>query len=357
MKLYLLSDWRPEDGTAYKKAPDDVSNILLSHGAKMVEMPVNWQTGCLAVQYFRLKWIMRWVYLFATLKRRSAVIVQWPNFPFLMGNFVFKTFVQLCRMKRLRIVTLVHDIGRESVLTEQTAGWCHDLICKMLYVSDVVIVHNRQMREWLSNRGFEKTKFVELEIFDYLAPGFEPEEDLTFEPNVYVAGNLTREKAGYVYELCKYLSVNWKLFGKGYEPAVATANVYYGGIVNADDLPSRLGRGFGLIWDGPSSETCEGVFGEYMRINSPHKLSLYLAAGLPVIIWSGAAQADFVRKYEVGFAVDSLTELEQKLANVAPEWYAKVKRNALAVSSKLRSGVFTMRAISAALSSLETCHA
>ena len=34
------------------------------------------------------------------------------------------------------------------------------------------------------------------------------------------------------------------------------------------------------MWDGPSPDTCAGVYGAYLRYNNPHKTSLYLAAGL-----------------------------------------------------------------------------
>ena len=45
-----------------------------------------------------------------------------------------------------------------------------------------------------------------------------------------------------------------------------------------------------------------------------HKLSLYLAVGLPVIIWEKAAEAEFVLKENVGVTVKSLYELPQRLA-------------------------------------------
>ena len=62
-----------------------------------------------------------------------------------------------------------------------------------------------------------------------------------------------------------------------------------------------------------SSETCKGSFGEYLRINNPHKTSLYLASGIPVIIWSKAALAEFIEKNKCGITVDSLYEIADKL--------------------------------------------
>ena len=38
------------------------------------------------------------------------------------------------------------------------------------------------------------------------------------------------------------------------------------------------------------------VVKDYLRINNPHKTSLYLACGIPIITWNKAAIAQYVRK-------------------------------------------------------------
>lgn len=45
------------------------------------------------------------------------------------------------------------------------------------------------------------------------------------------------------------------------------------------------------VWDGDSVDTCAGNTGAYLRYNNPHKTSLYLACGMPVIVWKEAAIA------------------------------------------------------------------
>ena len=87
-------------------------------------------------------------------------------------------------------------------------------------------------------------------------------------------------------------------------------NINYHGSFGVDEIPSKLTRGFGLVWDGDSLDGCRGQSGQYLRYNNPHKLSLYLSSGLPVVIWTGAAEAGFVREHGVGLCVDSLNDLE-----------------------------------------------
>ncbi|MBT8943652.1 galactofuranosyltransferase, partial [Lactobacillus delbrueckii subsp. bulgaricus] len=82
-----------------------------------------------------------------------------------------------------------------------------------------------------------------------------------------------------------------------------------------------LNSGFGLIWYGSSIETCDGAFGNYLRYNDPHKLSLYLASALPVIIWSQAAEASFIIDNNLGLTIDSLNDLPKVLNKVTKEEY------------------------------------
>ena len=108
---------------------------------------------------------------------------------------------------------------------------------------------------------------------------------------------------------------------------------------------SNLKGKYGLVWDGDSLDTCSGLTGEYLKINNPHKLSLYLAVGLPVIIWEKAAEAEFVLKENVGVTVKSLYELPQRLATVSYNDYNIMKNNVRIVGERLRRGEYMMEAI------------
>ena len=112
-----------------------------------------------------------------------------------------------------------------------------------------------------------------------------------------------------------------------------------------DELIKNLKGKYGLVWDGDSIETCSGGKGEYLRINNPHKLSLYLAVGLPVIIWDEAAEAEFVLRENVGFTIKSLYELSEKMALISDDDYEIMKKNAEVVGARLRNGKYMTNAI------------
>ena len=59
--------------------------------------------------------------------------------------------------------------------------------------------------------------------------------------------------------------------------------------------------------------------------------------------------ADFVRENGVGLTVDSLSELEKRIAAVSAEDYAAIADNAKRIGRQLREGFYTTKAIQGAI--------
>lgn len=112
-----------------------------------------------------------------------------------------------------------------------------------------------------------------------------------------------------------------------------------------EELPYVLSGSFGLVWDGTSANTCSGVYGEYLQINNPHKASLYIASGIPVIIWSHAALADFVKENDCGIVVDSLSDIKGKLMNMSESEYQRLRMDTAVTADRLRSGYYMKNAV------------
>ena len=83
-----------------------------------------------------------------------------------------------------------------------------------------------------------------------------------------------------------------------------------------------------------------------MKYNNPHKVSMYLAAGIPVIIWKEAALADFIEKNNLGYTIDSLSELNDIKSKMTDEEYNQKLKNAKNISDKIKNGSFLKNAIS-----------
>ena len=114
------------------------------------------------------------------------------------------------------------------------------------------------------------------------------------------------------------------------------------GAFPADEIPSKLNEGFGLVWDGEGIDGCTGNTGDYLRYNNPHKLSLYLVSGLPVVIWSEAAEAQFVKDNNVGIVVNSIDDFSNAFDELSEQQYYEMVENARKISGKLRNGEYLL---------------
>lgn len=280
----------------------------------------------------------------------DAVVVQFPlNNHSIFQKNVFKSLVD----RGVSLVLIIHDLDSIRYEFESSISVLGKLRMNieelsLLKVATKIIVHNERMMEKLSkDHSIDKSKLIPLRIFDYLLP-----EDTRYsntpkaDSSIVIAGNMQKEKAGYVYKLPE--SVPFNIYGPNYD-AQNKSNIAYMGQFSPEVLPSQLQGSFGLVWDGCSIDTCAGPYGEYLRLNNPHKTSLYLAAGLPVIIWDEAALAPFIEKEQVGITVSSLDSLPQALETLSDSDYAQIKNNAVALSKKLRTGHYSKRAIQSAL--------
>lgn len=303
-----------------------------------------------------IKAIDEWRKGLAPVQKNDCVIVQFP----LDNHSIFakNAFAELGK-REAYLILLIHDldfirfqgnqitsrIGRFRINAEELS---------LLKLASIIIVHNKYMKEMLvKSCNISENKIVSLDVFDYLLPANSPTANAQGpSAAVVIAGNLQREKTGYVYSLP--INTEFRLYGPNYE-GTDSDTISYCGQVKAEKLPAKLQGSFGLVWDGNSAQSCKGPYGEYLRVNNPHKTSLYIASGLPVIIWDQAALAPFILENDLGIAVSSLEDIEGKTKSLSFAQYEKIVQNVLAFSRKLREGQFTKRAIRTALAKLQKC--
>ena len=208
------------------------------------------------------------------------------------------------------------------------------------------------MRDYLIEHGF-KGGIHCLQIFDYLSPSTPHPSPLTHHPSpwhIVYAGNLARWRNEFLYQLEPVMQ-GWEmdLYGKGFDDSSSpVAGLHYHGFIASDDFIAQADADFGLVWDGDSLNECTGDWGEYLRINDPHKTSFYLRAGIPVIVWSQAAMAPFIREQQVGIVVDGLQQIGERLAALSADDYRLMRQNAQAMSNRLNDGYYIKQGMKAA---------
>ena len=288
-----------------------------------------------------------WDDMFSSLKKGDTVFIQYVILEH--SIFLYRT-IKKARKNNIKIVFIVHDL--ESLQFMDRASSSRRKIMRVrleencLKYGERIIVHNNRMKKILVQRGYAEEKQISLGIFDYLIDDYDAERmksrKLSPDLPVIISGNLSREKSGYVYDLPD--SVDFNLYGVNYN-GEENPNVSYKGAYEPEEVPYVMNGSFGLVWDGESSESCVGSFGRYLKINNPHKTSLYLASGIPVAIWRKAALAGFIMKNKCGVVIDSIEDLAAIRNNMTVDQYEQLRKNAEKISKKLRTGYYLKKAV------------
>lgn len=314
------------------KAKTDINEFLTEEGFKVMDLDLP------------EKRFEKFLFVHLKLKRLfkgrqfDNVILQYPFYSVFLTKKIIENAKKVTHGKFL---IMVHDVETLRVYDGNKQFEKDEM--EIFNSADGLIVHNSKMAEWLKQHGVTVPITI-LGIFDY-RNDCQKNERFEYQKSICFAGNL--EKSTFL----KKVKLNdAKLDVYGPSPAQKyQKGVTYCGVYTPDDLPNHLNENFGLIWDGDEMSACTGVFGNYMRYNAPHKTSLYLSSGIPVIIWKEAAMAEFVSENEVGIAIENLNDLDNVLQKVDDAGYRKMKSNALNLAERLRSGSYVKEAVRKAL--------
>lgn len=325
--------------SAGPKATRDCSAILSEMGYRHFDVPVYSVKHRLLNLLTLLK---HFVKLFLSLRSGDTVLLQYP----LLGiNKGLKHLAGLLRVRGCQLICLVHDL---DALRQVHHDWTLEEEVARLNAFNLVIVHNERMRSLLQDNGV-KVEMRCLELFDYLLP--EPvwramqEQGSSGTPYMRIAfaGNL--KKSVFLKKLEQVPGLRFILYGQGFEALPAVERLEWLGSFDADELPAKLQADFGLVWDGEDIDACTGDLGQYLKYNNPHKASLYLLAGLPLIAPKTSAIGAFIRTHGVGITVDALTELPGILSRLQDHEYQSMRAAIQPIASKIASGTFLKQAL------------
>ena len=242
--------------------------------------------------------------------------------------------LKLLRKKGVHIVCLITDIEGMRVLDT-------DMLAKekrLLRQFSLFISHNSRMTEWL--RGVvTPAALVEIEFFDYLSTPASVYRQRSLQ--IAFAGNL--EKSPFIQHLeqvqATCANTTFLIYGPGYPKHLSfPANTVYKGVFPASELVHQLEGSFGLLWDGGDITNCTGHYGEYLAFNSPHKLSLYIMAGMPLIVPEMSASALLVRQYGIGITIKQLGDLEQAINAISDAEYRQMADNTRSLAKDISNG-------------------
>ena len=333
---YITRNYRNLNG-AGNKAKTDNEDTLQVIGARNLGLKRTFYPNKVITFFLDLAGVIKYVF---TVRRGDVVVLQYP---------VKKYFAFLCRIAHLKgakTIALIHDLGsfRRKKLTIEKE------INRLMH-ADYVIASNDTMKTWLKEHGY-RHPLGALQLFDYRSTSQSRKQLPSEHLRLVYAGALAMRKNSFLLKLAEQeLPFELHIYGNrnGLPDMNENPKILFHPFTPADTFIQKVEGDFGFVWDGGSLDSCTGNFGEYLRWNSPHKVSFYLRAGLPIIIWKEAAVAPIVEKEGIGITIENIQELGSTLSRITPEQLAEMRKNVLRISERLREGVYMQDAISQAL--------
>lgn len=311
----------------------DAEKILLFKGFESISFPYHYNFSWKAK-------ISRFFFLLKTIdaiKKDSVIVFLFPVYA-KMNNLLLR----LLRLKNVQCICIIADIdgikdGDKKLLKKEITIFRKYRYC---------IVHNEKMKKWILENVSAGCTTASIDFFDFLAKPFAGERHPSFD--IVFAGNL--EKSSFLEKL--YLLntngsfLHFHLYGPGQTEFMAEQkNVTWHGIEKPYELPEKLKGSFGLLWDGDSIDKPGGSLGYYMQYISHHKLSLYILSRLPIIAPVTAASAPLIEKYNIGFTVNSLYEIEEKIKKLSNAEYRQMQLNMQPLAEKISKGEYLSNAL------------
>lgn len=330
---YTIEEYVFNDYNASSKARKDVSHFILKNGFHSL-----FKNDKTKIQHNKLAKILLSVKLYINLlrlKQNDTLFVQ-------TSLMVLKPILKIKSIKKFKLIYLIHDLFCLRYNSEESIKEHSQEIKRSMSVisqCDYVIAHNDIMVQRLRDFGCTSL-LIPLEIFDYYC-NFPPKRRKLIDGErvkVTFAGYLG--KSHFLKQLDesqhKYQLIVYGL------PEIELKNSIYKGSVDADVLPNVIEGHFGLIWEGDYDVQEQD---NYTCINNPHKLSMYIVAGLPVIAWEKSAAGKFIEKNKIGFCIKSLNEIDDIIVKVTSNDYATMVENCINLRDKLIAGMFFKKAL------------
>lgn len=333
---YTIEEYLINEYNASSKARKDVSYFVLQNGFRSLFKNDKRNMD----RYDKIGKILLTIQLcmklFFLLKKDDILFIQ-------TSKNLLRLILRIKVYKKFKVIYLIHDLyclkyNTTESIKEHIGEITQDI--SLLSQCDYVIAHNDSMVQRIKYFGCT-SELRSLGIFDYNCSFPERRRKLLEGEKIKVTFAGYLGKADFLSKLDKSVHRNSVLLIYGI-PKIPLENAVYKGSVDADVLPNVIEGHFGLIWEGSFDVTTKD---NYMCINNPHKLSMYVVAGLPVIVWKSSAIAQFVEVNNIGFTLDSLDELDDKVGQITSEEYSVMVDNCLSIRKKLVQGGYLRDAL------------
>lgn len=276
--------------------------------------------------------------IIAAVAHGDIVIIQSPTWNTI--GFDEALVTQLNAYSVVKKIFFVHDV---PPLMFESNRYLLKRYIDLYNQAEVLIVPSQNMADFLIQEGLTVRKYVVQRMWD-CPVSIDFSVTPQYKKLINFAGKIDYLKFSFVQDW-KYETVRLAVTAQEGDWEHGANIEFLGWFQDQSTLANTLRKngGFGLLWTG------DEYWMEYMKLNANSKLSLYLAAGLPVIVHSSISEADTILRKGLGFVVDSLDEAVQKVEGMTEEQYNQMVQKVRLFGELIRGGFFTKKVLTDAV--------
>lgn len=337
MKKYIVGYYTENSNSAGGKFPKDIICIFKKNDYQHINVHEGYPKRN-PLKSFAL--IFDDILNLSHIQTKSLVVYIDQACPRLFKFLCFTFF----KLKKCNVVDFLEDVDfLRNNYSDNKIKHCIETMneCKC------IISQNKNMSRELRKRGLRSQTF-ELNILDFLSNvvDVEKERNVGEKWSVCYGGNLSSFQSGFIFKLPYCNSVIFNIYGPNLPSKTLPQGCEFKGAFDAENCVGHIEGDWGLVWNGNDIFVDENdKKSTYYNFVCPHKLSMYLLCGMPVIVYKESAMADFVIQNKCGIVVNDLNDLDRVLSEVNEKMYQQLKKGALKIASRIAVGKYTSNAI------------
>ena len=316
MTRYVM---RPSSGFSYDGAVlprTDIAELCVKHGWTPVDVRMFGEFRSRDLSYFEEH---------LTKNQVNEILIQSPFYN--SNPQAEQEWLTMLKRLSVRTIGLIHDADVIRFGGDATEA------VKLYNQYDSLLVPSRALIKVIEEKAGNLKITTPIITYPFWYYPVETKRTATFKPTVSFAGNLTKSKARFIYEDDSSI---YTIYGQSNDMRI-TSRPNYKGAFNRNKLYSKL-KGFGLVWDGSVEPSTENNYTNYTQYNQSYKASLYLARGLPLIVWKDDMIAPFVKERGIGIVLPNLLNINTVVSVISEQTYNEMVANVKPLQEQIISG-------------------
>ncbi|MCY3026097.1 MULTISPECIES: hypothetical protein [Aerococcus] len=269
--------------------------------------------------------------ILAGLSQGDLVVVQLPTWN--DRRFERALIDKIKYTFKAHLIVFIHDIP--PIMFPQNYYLMSSLI-EIYNEAELVIVPSQEMYQRLYLEGLRVDKVLIQAMWDHPTE-FQPGK-ISFQKKIHFAGDINK------FDFIKQwpISCAVDVYSNHGQNLDLPKEVTIKGWLPDYELLTNLSKGgFGLVW------TDQDYIQDYFQMCITHKLSTYLAAGIPVFVPESLSNRKIIEDNGLGYVVKSLEEANEIIENMSESTYQELIDNVANFRQLIIQGYFTQRLLTA----------